>query len=375
MSNAAKCAAPSFSACSPLPLLALPQPARAQAVADFYRGRNVTLIVGYSAGGGYDTYSRILARHLGKHIPGNPAIVVQNMPGAGSLKLTNYLYNVAPKDGSTIGIFSRGMAMEPLIGGANVAFDSTKLTWLGSGTNETSVFVTWHTSPVKTWNDLITKDFTVGGEGSGSDPDVYALLLKNAFGAKLRLITGYPGTAEIAIALERGEVDSRASWSWTSLKTLKPNWIAEKKVNFPVQLNLTRGADLQDVPLVTEFAKNDRQRQMLKLILSRQEMARPYAAPPGIPDDRKAALRKAFDDAWADPELLAEMKARGQEVNPVSGAALDALIAELYATPKDVVEETRKAIGGSELFPAPASASSHPAASSRPARRTALTMF
>jgi len=331
-----------------LALLILPQAASAQStVADFYRGRTVTLIVGYSAGGGYDTYSRILARHLGKHIPGNPTIVVQNMPGAGSLKMTNYLYNVAPKDGSTIGIFSRGMAMEPLIGGTNVAFDSTKMTWLGSGTNEVSVFVTWHTSPVKTWHDIVTKDFTVGGEGSGSDPDTYALLLKNAFGAKLRLITGYPGTAEIAIALERGEVDSRASWSWSSLKALKPSWIAEKKVNLPVQLNLTRGAELQDVPLITDFATSDKQQQMLKLILSRQEMARPYAAPPGIPDDRKAALRKAFDETWADPELLAEMKARGQEVNPVSGAALDKLIAELYATPKAVVEETRKAIGGS----------------------------
>jgi len=328
-------------------LLALPKPARAQgSVADFYRGRNVTIIVGYSSGGGYDTYTRILARHLGKHIPGNPSVVVQNMPGAGSLKLTNYLYNIAPKDGSTIGIFSRGMAMEPLIGGTNVAFDSTKLTWLSSGTDETSVLVTWHTSPIKTWNDVVTKDFTTGGEGSGSDPDVYAMLLKNVFGAKIKLISGYPGTAEMAIAMERGEIDSRASWSWTSLKTLKPNWIAEKKVNFPVQLNLTRGADLPDVPLVTEFAKDDKQRQMLKLILSRQEMARPYAAPPGIPDDRKAALRKAFDDSWADPDLLAEMKSRGQEVNPVSGAAIDALIAELYATPKDVVEETRRAISG-----------------------------
>ena len=165
--------APSFSPAGFAALL--PQAARAQgSVADFYRGRNVNLIVGYSAGGGYDTYTRILARHLGKHIPGNPAIVVQNMPGAGSLKLANYLYNVAPKDGSTIGIFSRGMAMEPLIGGTNVQFDSTKFTWLGSGTNETSVFVIWHTAPVKTWNDIITKPFTVGGEGSGSDPDIYA---------------------------------------------------------------------------------------------------------------------------------------------------------------------------------------------------------
>ncbi len=327
-------------------LLALPQWAQAQSVADFYRGKNLNLIVGYSAGGGYDTYSRILARHLGKHIPGNPSIVVQNMPGAGSLKFANYLYNVAPKDGATIGTFSRGMAMEPLIGGTNVQFDATKFTWLGSGTNETSVFVAWHTAPVKTWNDIVTKPFTVGGEGSGSDPDIYALLLKNAFGAKLKLISGYPGTAEIAIALERGEVDTRASWSWTSLKTLRPQWLAEKKVVLPVQLSLTKGADLQDVPLITEFADTEKKKQMLRLVLSRQEMARPYAAPPGLPPDRAAALRKAFDDAWADPELVAEMKARGQEVNPVSGAAVDGLLAELYATPKDVVEETRKAIAG-----------------------------
>jgi len=326
-------------------LAALMQPASGQNTADFYRGKTVTLVVGYSSGGGYDTYTRILARHLGKHIPGNPAIVVQNMPGAGSLKMANYLYNVAPKDGTVLGTFSRGMAMEPLIGGQNVQFDATRFTWLGSGTNETSVFVVWHTAPVKTWDDLLAKEFTVGGEGSGSDPDIYALLLKNAFGAKLKLISGYPGTAELALAMERGEVDSRASWSWSSLKSLKPNWIAEKKVTFPVQLNLTRGAELQHVPLVTEYAKSDAQRQMLKLILSRQEMARPYAAPPAIPEDRKAALRKAFDDTWADPELLAEMKSRGQEVNPVSGPALDRLIAELYATPKDVVAETRKAIG------------------------------
>jgi tripartite-type tricarboxylate transporter receptor subunit TctC len=322
-------------------------PARAEdSVADFYRGRTVNVIVGYSAGGGYDTYTRILARHLGKHIPGNPTIVVQNMPGAGSLKLANYLYNVAPKDGATIGIFSRGMAMEPLIGMSNTQFDSSKFAWLGSGTSEVSVFVVWHAAPIKTFQDMLEKPFTVGGEGSGSDPDIYALLLKNAFGAKLKLISGYPGTAEVAIALERGEVDSRASWSWSSLKTLKPDWIRDKKVIFPVQLNLTRGKELPDVPLILQFAKTEAQRQMLKLVLTRQEMARPYAAPPGVPEERKVALRKAFDETWADPELLAEMKARGQEVNPVSGADLDKLVAELYATPKDVVAETRKAIGG-----------------------------
>jgi tripartite-type tricarboxylate transporter receptor subunit TctC len=326
--------------------LLVPQPVRAQTpVAEFYRGKTVTLIVGYSAGGGYDTYARVLARHIGKHIPGNPAVVVQNMPGAGSLRAANYLYNVASKDGLTIGMFGRGLAMEPLIGASATQFDATKFHWLGSGTEEASVFVTWHASGVKTWADMLEKTFSVGGEGSGSDPDVYAALLKNSFGVKLRLVTGYPGTAEIALALERGEMDGRASWSWSSLKALKPDWIAEKKVNLPIQLNLNKSPELPDVPLIMQFAQNDRQRASLRIILSRQTMGRPFMAPPGLPDDRKAALRAAFDATMKDPEFVAEAKARGQEVNPVSGAEIDRLLAELYATPKDVVDETRKAIG------------------------------
>jgi tripartite-type tricarboxylate transporter receptor subunit TctC len=320
------------------------QPARADAVAEFYRGRTVDLIVGYSVGGGYDTYARILARHIGKHIPGNPTIVVKNMPGAGSLKAAQFIYDVALKDGATFGTFGRGLAMEPLIGASKPGYDSTKFTWLGSGTNESSVLTAWHTSGIKTWNDMLSKSFTVGGEGSGSDPDIYAALLKNLFGARLKLITGYPGTSEIALAMERGEVDARASWSWSSLKSTKPDWISGKKVNFPVQLNLSKNPELPDVPLIMEFATNDRQRQILTLVLSRQTMGRPFAAPPGIPPDRKQALRSAFDRTMKDPEFLAEAKARAQEVNPVDGAALDRLIGDLYRTPQDILAEARTAI-------------------------------
>jgi tripartite-type tricarboxylate transporter receptor subunit TctC len=324
----------------------LPIPARAQAVADFYRGRTVSLIVGYSVGGGYDTYARILARHIGRHIPGNPTVVVQNMPGAGSLKAANFIYNVAAKDGTVIGTFGRGIAMEPLIGTSPAQFDATKFLWLGSGTNEAAVVVTWQPRQIATWADMTTKPFTVGGEGSGSDPDVYALMLKNVFGVKLKLISGYPGTAEMALAIERGEVDGRASWSWSSLKSVKPDWIADKKVNLPVQLNLTKSADLPGVPLIGDFATTDRQRQIIKLVVSRQLMGRPFMAPPGIPADRQAALRKAFAETMTDPEFLNEAKARAQEVDPVSGPELDKLLAELYATPKDVVAETKAAIGG-----------------------------
>src|SRR3954471_4240750 len=331
--------------CLPL-FLAAEQAAYAQSVPDFYRGRTVTLLVGYSTGGGYDTYARILARHIGKHIPGSPTIVVQNAPGAGSMRAANTLYNVAPKDGSTFGMFGRGIALEPLIGTSPAQFEATKFTWLGSGADEAAVVVIRAEAGIKTWADMLSKPFTVGGEGTGSDPDVYALMLKNVFGVKLKLVSGYPGTTEMALAIERGEVDGRASWSWSSLKSLKPDWIAQKKVVMPVQLNFARSPDLPDVPLIGEYAQSERQRQILKLVLSRQTMGRPFIAPPGIPADRAAALRAAFDATMKDPEFVAEANARGQEVNPVSGAALDALIAELYATPRDVVEETKKAIGG-----------------------------
>ncbi len=318
--------------------------ARADPIADFYRGRTVTLVIGYSAAGGYDTYARVVARHLGDHIPGHPAILPQNMEGAGSLRATNYLYNAAAKDGSVIGMVARGMAMEPLIGRSHASFDARRFAWLGSGTNEVSTCVTWHASPVKTWGQALTTPFTVGGEGSGSDPDVFATIMRNLFGLKLRLVSGYPGTAELTLAIERGEVDGRCGWSYSSLKQQHPDWIARKQVNILVQLALSKSPKLADVPLVTDFATTDRQRQILRLVFSRQAMARPFLAPPGIPDDRKQALRAAFDATMRDPAFLAEAKQRGLEVNPVSGADIDKLIAELYQTPADIIAEVRASI-------------------------------
>ena len=332
--------------CGAFLFLAAEQAAQAQSVAEFYRGRTVTLTVGYSTGGGYDTYARILARHMGKHIPGNPTIVVQNAPGAGSMRAANMIYNVAPKDGSAFGMFGRGIALEPLIGTSPAQFDATKFLWLGSGTEEVSVVVIRAEAGIKTWADMLSKPFTVGGEGTGSDPDVYALMLKNVFGVKLKLVSGYPGTSEIALAIERGEVDGRASWSWSSLKSVKPDWIAQQKVMMPVQLNAAKSPDLPDVPLIGDFATTERQRQILKLVVSRQTMGRPFMAPPGLPPDRAAALRAAFEATMRDPEFQTEAKARGQEVNPVTGAAIDRMLAELYSTPKDVTEETRRTIAG-----------------------------
>jgi tripartite-type tricarboxylate transporter receptor subunit TctC len=317
--------------------------AAADAVADFYRGKTINVIVGYTAGGGYDLYARAVARHMGKHLPGNPNFIVQNITGAGSLNAANNIYNVAPKDGTSFGTFARGLAIEPLIGTAKTQFEATKFTWLGSGTNEISICATWHTSPVKTFQDALKTQFAVGGEGAGSDPDTYATLLRNVFGAKLKLVTGYHGTTDIILAIERGEVDGRCGWSWSSIKSTRPTWIPEKKLNYVVHMSEQKAPELAHVPTVADFA-NDRQKQILRLITSRQVMGRPFAAPPGVPEDRKQALRKAFDETLKDAAFLAEADKLKLEVNPVSGAEVDKLIAELYRTPSDIVEEARKAI-------------------------------
>jgi tripartite-type tricarboxylate transporter receptor subunit TctC len=319
-------------------------PACAQSVEAFYRGRTINLVIGYSVGGGYDLHGRLLARHLGKHIPGNPGIVVQNMPGGGSLRAANFLYNAAPKDGSTIGVFSRGMAMEPLIGASNTNYDSRKFTWIGSSTNEVSVCATSLGSKVKTWDDLLTTPFTVAGEGSGSDPDIFATMIKNVFGAKLRLVAGYPGSSEMTLAIERGEVDGRCGWTWSSIKLQRPDWIKEHRLNLLVQLASQRSRELADVPLLVEHATTQRQREIVNVILGRQVMGRPLVAPPGIPEDRKEALRQAFDATMTDPDYVAEAAGRGIEVNPVSGAELDKLLADLYATKPEIIAEVRAII-------------------------------
>jgi tripartite-type tricarboxylate transporter receptor subunit TctC len=324
-------------------IAALPERAQADAVSDFYRGKTVTIIVGYTAGGGYDLYARAVGRHMGKHLPGNPNFIVQNITGAGSLNAANHLYNVAAKDGTVFATFGRGLPMEPLIGTAKVQFDATKFTWLGSGANEISICATWHTSPVKTWADMLKTSFTVGGEGAGSDPDSYSLLTRNIFGAKLKLVSGYHGTSDIILAIERGEVDGRCGWSWSSIKSTREAWIAEKKLNILVHISDQKAPELAHVPTINDFA-NDHQKQVVRLVTSRQVVGRPFAAPPGVPEDRKQALRAAFDATLKDPAFLDEANKLKLEVNPVSGADVDRLLGELYRTPKDIVEEARKAI-------------------------------
>jgi tripartite-type tricarboxylate transporter receptor subunit TctC len=319
--------------------LTLAAPARAQSVEEFYRGRTVTVLVGFTAGGGYDLYARLLGRHMSRFIPGNPTMVVQNMPGAGSMKATQYVYGIAPKDGLTLATVSRGMVTEPLLNAAN--FDPTKLTWLGTITSETSVCATWKTSPVKSWDDMFKREFSLGGSAVGADPDTFALIMRNVFGAKVKLVTGYPGGNDINLAMERSEVDGRCGWSWTSLKSQK-NWLPQ--INVLVQFNLEKNADLPNVPVALERAASDEQRQVLRLLIAGQYVGRPFFTSPDIPADRKAALRAAFDATMKDPQFLADAAKLDLEISPLGAATIDAFLADLYRTPKDVVVKAVAAI-------------------------------
>ena len=318
-------------------------PARAQSVEDFYRGKSINLMIGFSVGGGYDLYARHLARHIGKHIPGKPAILPQNMAGAGSLRAANFIYTAAPKDGTAFGTFSRTTGINPLLE-SGATFDGTKFTWLGSVTNDISLCVTWHTSKANTWENFLKYPTNLGGQAPSSEPDIFANLYKNVFGAPIKLVPGYPGTNEITLAMERGEVDGLCGLSWSTIQTRHLPWLKEKKINLLVQASFKKDPEIGNVPLVMDLTKDNEKLQILKLILAAQEMARPFAAPPDIPRDRAAALIAAFDATMKDAEYLADAKKSRIDVNPVSGADIDKLLAELYATPKDVVQKASQAI-------------------------------
>ena len=323
-------------------LLVLAGLACAAGVEDFYKGRNVTLVIGYSVGGGYDAYARLLGRYFGKHVPGNPSIVPEQMTGAGSLRSANFIYSVAAKDGSVFGTFSRSMGISPLVDKAE--FDSRKFTWLGSVTDDNTTCVTWNTSPIKNWDDFLTKPSKFGGEGAGADPDIWTLLYKNVFGAKAQLVSGYPGTNDTVLAMERGEIDGLCGISWSTIKSRHPEWLTSHSVNIIVQAALKKEPEISSVPLATELAKTPEQLQIIKLLLVSQAMARPFAAPPDIPADRKAALIGAFDATMKDADFLAEAQKLNFDVRPVTAKTIDALLAEVYQTPKDVIARATKAI-------------------------------
>ena len=315
----------------------------AQSGSDFYRGRDINLYIGYSPGGAYDLYARVIGRHMGAHIPGNPTFVPQNMEGAGSLRLANYLYRVAPQDGTAIATFGRGIAFDPLLLGQGDAFDAQKLNWLGSANNEVSVCVALKSSGIAKFEDLFTKELTVGGTGSSSDTDQFPRVLNAVLGTHFKIVQGYPGGNDVVLAMERGEVRGRCGWSWSSVVSTHKSWITDGRMIVLVQLSLTKHPDLPDVPLVMDFAKTDEQRQILKMMFARNVMGRPYVAPPKLPADRVATLRKAFMDTMTDKDFLAEADKLQLEINPVSGADVEKLVKEVYATPPDIVAKAKAA--------------------------------
>ena len=320
-------------------------PARADEVADFYARHPIRMIIGYSTGGGYDLYARLLARYMGAHIPGKPTILPENMPGAGSLRAANYLYAAAPKDGSAIGTFSRGLAMEALLNHSQgVQFDAPKFTWLGSITDEVSVCAFSAASGVRNWADMQAKSYTIGGTASGSDTDIFPTVLRNLFGLKLKLVTGFPGGSDVDLALRRGEIDGRCGWSWSSLISRDKAMLDDKQIFITLQVGIGRHPDLPDVPLLTELSDDPAKKAVLKLISARQGMARPFVAPPGLPAPRAQALRDGFDATMKDGAFLAEAKKLELEVRPVDGATLAGLVQEIYATPPETLEMARQAL-------------------------------
>jgi tripartite-type tricarboxylate transporter receptor subunit TctC len=308
----------------------------ADSVEAFYKGKTMQLLIGFGPGGGYDLYGRAVARHMGRFIPGNPSLVPQNMAGAGSVRAASSLYNAAPKDGSVIGTFSRGIIVDTLLGANKGMFDAQNFGWIGSVTNEVSVCGFSRRSGIQTWDDMLSKDTTVGSSGTADDLGVYANVLRSVFDAKLKLVSGYPGTADILLAVERGELGGLCGWSWSTLKSRSKALYESKEIAVPVQLGLSPHEDLAGVPLITTLTKDPTKSAVLRLIFSRQTMARPFAAPPGLPEERLRALRTAFDATMKDKDFLAEAQRLDLEVRPVSGLEIDALVANLAKTPVDI---------------------------------------
>jgi tripartite-type tricarboxylate transporter receptor subunit TctC len=319
-------------------------PARAEGPAEFYKGKNVELYIGYSVGGAYDLYTRVLARHLGKHIPGNPTIVPKNLEGAGSLRLANWLYNVGAKDGTVIGTIGRGTAFDPLLGSRGAQFQADKFTWIGSANNEVSVCVSWKTSGISKFADVFERELIVGGTGQAADTDQFPRILNGVLGTKFKIVSGYPGGNDVTLAMERGEVQGRCGWSWSSVLSTYKRWFDDGSITVLVQMSLNKHAGLPDVPLVMDFAKTDEQKQIFKLIFARQVMGRPYLAPPRVPNDRANALRDAFMRTMEDPEFLGEAEAAQLEINPVSGEQIEKLVIELYKTPRPVAAKAAEFI-------------------------------
>ncbi|MBX9740945.1 MAG: hypothetical protein K2X62_12760 [Beijerinckiaceae bacterium] len=319
-------------------------PAQAQSVAEFYKGKSIIMMVGSSAGGGYDAYARLVSRHLGRFIPGNPGFIIQNIPGGGGMQVTNNLYNIAAKDGTAMGTIQRGLLTTPLLESRNiqVRYDPRRFNWLGSLNTETGLVVAWHTTPHRTFEDLQKHELIVGS--SSPSTEFLPLFLNNVFKTKLKMVAGYKGSTEAYLAMERGEVSGRVSTGWAGDKeTLQP-WLDAGKVRFLVALSVKKSQVFPDLPLIMDYARNERERQVMELILASQVWGRPFVMPPDVPQDRLAAVKKAFNDMIVDPEFLEEAKKLRMDLEIVTADEMKTLLDRVYATPPDIIEQARQAI-------------------------------
>lgn len=311
---------------------------RAQAV-DF-TGKTITI---FSGGGGYSLYSRTLGPHFSKRLPGQPSVIVKEMPGAGSHVASNYIYEIARKDGTEIAAVGGSAATVQLMKTPGIRFDPRRFVWIGSISNEVGVVASWSKSPIKSIHDVFERKMVVGGGGPTSGNVLFPTLANGLLGTKFEIIRGYKNSEEIALAIERGEVEGVMSWNYSSIRGGRPDWLRDKKINILLQLALTGHPDLEGVPLIIDLAKTDEQRAALNMIFATQSMARPYIAPPGTPEEVASVLRKAFDETVADPEFRQEAQKRGLDVNaPMTGQQIEAMVAALYATPEPVVTKVNE---------------------------------
>jgi tripartite-type tricarboxylate transporter receptor subunit TctC len=318
-------------------------PAGAQTPAEFYKGRTVSIVVGFGPGGGYDLYARVLGRFIGEHIPGRPSVVVQNMDGAGSVRASNYIYSNAPKDGTNIAAVNQNMPMYALLGGRAAQFDAGKMVWIGSMGGSNGILYTWHTSPVKSIDDAKRTVTTLGGTGTNSDSHIFPTLINNLIGTRFKVINGYPGgSKDIHLAIERSEVEGRGGNSWSSLTSSNRDWIDQKKLNMIVQIGFEREKELPNTPLLQELVKTDREKQIVDLVSLPTVLGYAHWVAPEVPADRVAALRAAYDETMRDPAFLAEVKKLSVTIKPATGAEIEALVRRVANTPKPIIDEAAR---------------------------------
>jgi tripartite-type tricarboxylate transporter receptor subunit TctC len=328
-----------------------PPSANAQTGEEFYRGKSISMLVGSGAGGGYDTYARIFARHMSRHIPGNPAIIAKNMPAAAGLAAASTLYTTADKDGSTIAAFTNGAAMEPLFGNTSVRYDAQKFNWLGSIGKLQNVCATWHQSPVKTIEAARAREVIVAAAGATSNTAIVPKALNALIGTKFKVVAGYDTGAGLTLSIERGEAEGICGLSWSTIKASRPHWIRDKLLNIIVQMGLQKLSDLPNVPSALDLVTDPDNRPVLELILIRQEAGRPFAAPPGVPAERIAALRRAFAATLDDGEFRADADKAQLEIEPLTASEIETFLARAYGAPRTTVQKAAALVEPSARAP------------------------